>query len=184
MTTWNDGADRGLLTAKVYDDSSSVTYSNTPAGRLARRTWARGITTTYGYNNSGELTGVTYSDSSPAVAAVYDRRGRRVVASSVSDETSYSYNAAGQLLAETHTAGPLADLTVTKLFWRPSPSPSADSCPGNAACPTGFWPRAAVAPPSASTRSAHRETLPPPASAAGSPDSIAPTVPQFRGHLR
>ncbi len=109
-TTWNHAANRGFLTSKVYDDSSTVTYSNTPAGRLARRTWARGVTTDYTYNNAGDLNAVTYSDSTPAVASVYDRRGRRTSVTNGTAVCTYTYNDAGQLLTETF---PVAGVTIT-----------------------------------------------------------------------
>ena len=64
-TTWNYDANRGFLTSKIYADSNGTTYSNTVSGRIARRSWARGITTDYGYNNAGEMTGINYSDSTP-----------------------------------------------------------------------------------------------------------------------
>ncbi len=51
-------------------------YTYTPAGRLESRTWARGVTTTYTYDIAGELSGVAYSDSTPALSYGYDRLGR------------------------------------------------------------------------------------------------------------
>jgi YD repeat-containing protein len=77
VTTWNYDANRGFLTSKIYSDSNGTTYSNSVSGRIARRTWARGITTDYGYNNAGDLTAITYSDSTPDVTYTLDRRGRR-----------------------------------------------------------------------------------------------------------
>ena len=68
VTTWNYDVARGFLSSKVYDDLSSVTYSNSAGGRLLSRTWARGIVTSYDYNNAGDLGTITYSDSTPAVA--------------------------------------------------------------------------------------------------------------------
>jgi YD repeat-containing protein len=43
---------------------------------LASRTWARGVTTTYTYNDAGDLSALDYSDATPDVAYHYDRRGR------------------------------------------------------------------------------------------------------------
>src|SRR5206468_6870381 len=77
VTTWNYDAYRGFLTNKVYDGGSAgPTYGYTSAGRLQTRAWARGITTTNPYNNNGDLSSVSYSDTTPSVAMVYDRRGR------------------------------------------------------------------------------------------------------------
>lgn len=113
ITTWNYSTDRGFLTSKVYDDSSSVTYSNTLAGRLAGRTWARGITTTYAYNNAGDVSGIDYSDATPDVTFTYDRRGRRITATDGVGTNNFTYNSAGQLLTESF---PNSSITVTNSY--------------------------------------------------------------------
>ena len=46
-TTWQYDQATGLLTNKVYADGKGTAYSYTPDGKLASRTWARGITTDY-----------------------------------------------------------------------------------------------------------------------------------------
>lgn len=76
VTTWHYDAQRGWLTGKRYADNQGPDYTYTGAGRLATRTWARGVVTTYAYNHAGDLSGVTYSDSTPAVIMTYDRLGR------------------------------------------------------------------------------------------------------------
>ena len=68
VTTWNYDLYRGWLTNKTYADGQGPIYSNTPAGRLARRTWVRGITTDYAYNEAGDLETVNYSDTTPDVS--------------------------------------------------------------------------------------------------------------------
>ena len=78
-----------------------------PRPRRARR-----ITTTYGYNAAGELTNTVYSDSTPAVAAVYDRRGRRTSVTFGTNTVHLGYNNAGQLTNEAYTAGILANISV------------------------------------------------------------------------
>jgi YD repeat-containing protein len=56
VTTWNYHAQRGWLGSKVYDDwAAGPSYACTAACRLLTRTWARGITTTYGYTAAGDL---------------------------------------------------------------------------------------------------------------------------------
>jgi hypothetical protein len=55
-TSWNYDSPRGSLISKTYADSSSVTYSNSAAGRLFQCRWARGIATTYTYDHAGGLT--------------------------------------------------------------------------------------------------------------------------------
>ena len=78
MTTWAYHAATGLLTSKTYADSSHVDYTYKSDGRLATRTWARGIVTTYGYNAAtGELATVAYSDGTSGVTyGPRDRLGR------------------------------------------------------------------------------------------------------------
>lgn len=63
----------------MYADGLGTIYSNTPAGRLAWRQWARSVgdtplETLYGYNDAGDLSGVDYSDSTPDVAYTYNRK--------------------------------------------------------------------------------------------------------------
>ena len=67
-TTWAYDAPSGLLVTKTdaLGRAASQTYNN--RGQTAVRTLARGVTTTYGYDNAtGELLTQTYSDSTPAV---------------------------------------------------------------------------------------------------------------------
>jgi YD repeat-containing protein len=79
ITTWNYDPHRGFLTSKLDANGYGPTYTYTAAGRLLTRTWARtpAITTTYGYNNLGEVVLVDYSDLTPDVSFVFDRRGRQ-----------------------------------------------------------------------------------------------------------
>ncbi len=112
-TTWNYDSYRGWLTYKNYNGAGwTPFYTYTPAGRLQTRTWFRGVTTTYAYNNVGALSAVTYSDSTPALGYCYNRLGRQTAVTNGAALTLLSYNDAGQLLAETNSAGPLAGLAV------------------------------------------------------------------------
>jgi hypothetical protein len=66
---------------KVYADTNGTVYAYTPEGRLATRLWARGISTTYGYDACcGALTNISYSDDTPSVSFTHDRLGRQKVA--------------------------------------------------------------------------------------------------------
>jgi hypothetical protein len=66
-----------LLTNKVYSDGKGPSYTYTPDGKLATRTWARGVVTTYGYDPCcGTMTNISYSDGTPSVAFAQDRLGR------------------------------------------------------------------------------------------------------------
>ena len=117
-TTWNYDPYRGWLTNKPYADSTGPTYAHTPAGRLARRTWARGVVTTYAYDTAGCLTNLTYSNdplSTPSVRYGYDRLGRQtqVAVGGVLYATN-GYNLANLTVSETYFGGsPLAGLSVT-----------------------------------------------------------------------
>ncbi len=114
VTTWNYDGMRGFLTNKVYaDDSPGPSYSYKPSGRLQTRTWARGITTTYGYNNAGDLETVDYSDATPDVTYVYERLGRQQTVTQGSNVCNYAYTDSGQLLSEDATAGILNGLRLT-----------------------------------------------------------------------
>ena len=102
VTTWSYDPYRGWLTGKSYNNGQTAgpTYSNTPGGRLATRTWARGIQTTYGYNNAGDLASVSYSGGATNLSYNYDRRGRQTAVTQGSATASLAYNDAGQLLSE------------------------------------------------------------------------------------
>jgi len=113
ITMWNYSATRGFLEAKVYADTRSVTYSNSAAGRLLGRTWARGVITEYDYNNAGELSGIDYLDATPDVSITYDRLGRRITVTNGADVCTYTYNNAGQVLTETF---PVAGVTITNTY--------------------------------------------------------------------
>jgi YD repeat-containing protein len=114
VTTWNYDPYRGWLTSKIYPDGNGPSYQYTKAGRLQERIWARGVTTTYGYDIAGELTTNKYSDGTPTVNNTYDNLGHLVtvvLANGMTD--SLTYNLAGQLLTESFTGGPLNGLSVT-----------------------------------------------------------------------
>jgi YD repeat-containing protein len=103
------------MTSKVYADGKGPTYTYTPAGRLATRTWARGIVTTYGYNSAGELQSIGYSDgSTPAAGYSYDRLGRLLTASGGGSARALTYLGSTNLqTSETFTGGPTAGTSVS-----------------------------------------------------------------------
>ena len=67
-------------------------YSYTLGGKLATRTWARGIVTTYGYTPAGELALVDYADATPDVAYSYDRLGRQTQLTDGSGVRTFAYD--------------------------------------------------------------------------------------------
>src|SRR6266568_1480231 len=115
-TTWNYNTNRGWLDNKRYPDNTGPSYTYTLAGRLQTRLWARGTNTTYSYNNAGDLSGVTYSDSTPALSYGYDRRGRQSAITQGSATTTRLYDDASDLLSESYAGGSLNGLIVTNRY--------------------------------------------------------------------
>jgi YD repeat-containing protein len=62
----------------VYADGKGTAYTYTPDGKLATRTWARGVTTSYDYDDDGARTSIGYSADTPGVVFQYDRMVRQV----------------------------------------------------------------------------------------------------------
>jgi YD repeat-containing protein len=93
----------GLLTAKTDASGKAVTYTYTSANQLATRIWARGVTTSYGYdNNTGELTSISYSDGTTTnVSYAYDRLGRQTAITDAVGTRGFAYNAALAMESET-----------------------------------------------------------------------------------
>lgn len=96
-TEWIYHEASGLLTSKKDAAGKSVSYTYLSGGKLASRTWARvngtnSLVTTYSYStNSGDLSAIDYSDSTPDVSFTYDRLGRQKTAESSVSSHSFSY---------------------------------------------------------------------------------------------
>ncbi|MGV3773415.1 MAG: hypothetical protein ACO1QB_10975, partial [Verrucomicrobiales bacterium] len=115
-TTWNYDSYRGWPSGKMYADANGPTYTYKSSGRLNTRSWDRGVTTTYAYNNFGDLSGVTYSDTTAGVTYTYDRLGRKKTIVKNSMTTTFAYNDAGQVLSESYSGGTLSGRSVTNNF--------------------------------------------------------------------
>jgi RHS repeat-associated protein len=118
VTTWNYNPYRGWLDSKQYADGQGPSYAYTPAGRLQTRTWARtvggqALTTTYGFDNSGALNAINYSDSTPGITYTYDRLGRQATIVQNGMTATFAYNTANEPLSESYSGGTLAGLAVT-----------------------------------------------------------------------
>ena len=79
----------------MYQGTNGPGYTYTKAGRLSTRTWARGLTTSYAYNNAGELQGADYSGGTPDVTYAYDRQGHlaQITGATTND---FAFTAAGK----------------------------------------------------------------------------------------
>ena len=95
VTTWLYDVASGSMTNKVYADGKGPTYTYTLDGKLSQRTWARGITTDYSYDNWGNLTNTVYSDGTPTVSISYDCLGRQTEARDVAGITTFLYDSFG-----------------------------------------------------------------------------------------
>ena len=91
------------MTNKIYADGKGPTYTYTPDGKLATRTWVRGIVTTYTYDNAGNLTRTEYDDNgvTPTVTLAYNRTGRQTEAHDAAGVTTFIYDAYGANTNET-----------------------------------------------------------------------------------
>lgn len=122
VTTWNYDSGRGWLSHKRYADNYGPDYAYTDAGRLATRVWARSVggnrlTTTYSYNNAGEMSSVSYNDgTTPTVTLSRNRRGQVTQTVRNGITTTAIFNEAGMLLSENYSGGTLSGLAVTNVF--------------------------------------------------------------------
>ena len=122
-TTWTYQEATGLLTAKTYADNKSVSYTYTADGKLATRTWARldgsnPLVTSYSYDTAADLTGIGYSDSTPAVGFTYNRLGQQKTVADVVGTRTFAYNNYLQILSETidGSSGGLYSKTISRSY--------------------------------------------------------------------
>jgi RHS repeat-associated protein len=93
VTTWNYSTTTGYLTSKRDAANKGADYEYTNAGRLWKRTWARGGTTIYTYT-AGRLTNTNYPDVTPDVTNQYNRLGQpRYITQTAQSEVEYTYDA-------------------------------------------------------------------------------------------
>ena len=100
-TRWLYDEPSGCMTNKLYADGKGPCYDYTPDGKLARRTWARGIATDYTYDNAGQLVSTSYSDDTPTITMSYDRVGNLINATTAGVVTHlYAYDLQGHCTNE------------------------------------------------------------------------------------
>ena len=106
-------------TTLVYDALGRVVADNGPfssqtmqydlAGRRTRLTWGDGFYVTYGYDNAGEMTGISEYGTTPLIAFGYDDLGRRVAMGQGSGRhVDYGYDGASRLTSLYHSMGSTA----------------------------------------------------------------------------
>lgn len=100
-TSWKYDPHRGFMASKRYADGQGPAYTNTPGGRLEKRTWARNsLTTTYAYNRAGQMVSAVYSDGTPSVTNLYSLRGFPLTNIWGTNIIRRLYHNAGLLLSE------------------------------------------------------------------------------------
>ncbi|MEI7780748.1 MAG: hypothetical protein WCJ18_02345, partial [Planctomycetota bacterium] len=116
LTQWINYPATGLLYRKIDALSNATTYTYDSAGNIHTRIWARtgAITTTYSHNAFGDLTGISYSDSTPAVTITPDRLGRpsQIEDASGTRILTYHSKTGGLVLVAYGNSGLLASLEV------------------------------------------------------------------------
>jgi YD repeat-containing protein len=105
VTSWIYDRATGLVGSKVHADDSFVSYTYTSDGKPLRTTWARGAWRENAYNANGFLTGVSYSDATPAVSLDYDAFQRLASASNGVATYAYANSALGVATNETAKVG-------------------------------------------------------------------------------
>src|SRR5690606_5683273 len=108
VTTWNYDPARGWLASKIYDDEKGTAYDYYPSGRLALRNLARTnggnpLTTSYSYNNAGELTVTDYSDSTPDITRAYNRTGQLAEVDDAQGNRTFDYRTSGDQRLQSET---------------------------------------------------------------------------------
>ena len=114
-TTWLYDEASGVMTNKVYADGKGPKYDYTPDGKLAKRTWARGIVTDYSYDGWGNLTNTVYSDGTPTISFFYDVLGRQTEARDAAGVTMFLSDSFGSLTNETVVG--VAGTNTIERYW-------------------------------------------------------------------
>jgi len=100
----------GRVVSRAFADGSRVSYTYDSAGLLLSMTNGRKGTATYAYDVSHNLTGITYSDGTPAVSYEYDAYNRKTRMVDGVGTYLYAYDANSRLLS---IDGPWANDTIT-----------------------------------------------------------------------
>ena len=102
VTGWSYDAASGLIVSKTDAALKSVNYTYTVDGKLASRTWARGIVTNYSYDSAtGQLLKVDYADATPDITYTYNRLGQLATVQDAAGTRTFGYNATFDRISET-----------------------------------------------------------------------------------
>jgi RHS repeat-associated protein len=119
VTRWIYDEATGLLARKQDDFAKYASYTYDALGRTLTRRWARTdgtgnpLTTTYSYHAAtGDLSGITYSDNTPAVTFTQDRSGRHSTIVDAAGTRTRGYNVRGDLSSEQISGGLLDGVSV------------------------------------------------------------------------
>lgn len=115
-TQWVYDQASDLLDRKTYADNSSVAYQYDAGNFLDSKTNARGQVCDYAFDGAGQLTGITYSDGTPAVNNTYDRAGRTKTITDASGTRTVTWTIRDQMEDETYTSGALAGIGIDRGF--------------------------------------------------------------------
>jgi len=115
-TTWHYDPQRGWLDTKKDAAEQPVGYTYTSAARPETRTWARGVITTYGYDNGGRLHTITYSDGTPSLTYGYDPRGQVNSVIDAAGTHTIVHAVTGALQSDSIAAGLLSGVVVSNGF--------------------------------------------------------------------
>ena len=116
QTRWHYNS-RGQLAFKQDAAGKRVRYTYTPGGKLETRTWARGVTTTYHYDQANQtyLRHIDYSDDTSDVHFTYTRLGQKRTAQDAGGFLTYAYRQDNPLALESETrSADLADSNPTR----------------------------------------------------------------------
>ena len=92
VTTWICEEATGLLVQKKYADNLGPVYDYDIAGRVTRRTSARGLITDYTYTAWGQPDVTNYQDATPDTDTDYDRLGRKTRESNGITTSDFQYS--------------------------------------------------------------------------------------------
>ncbi len=113
VTKWIYHDATGLVAQKQDAVAKAVVYTFDEMGRLKTRAWARGIICTYSYDpNTGEMTGLSYSDSTSPATFAYDRGGRQKTITDAAGTHARTFTATGELQTEQITGGILDSINL------------------------------------------------------------------------